>query len=228
MMSTPVVKAALEMGFSRSLVRQTVQWQILATGENYRTVSDLVIGLLDAEDEMREEQMEQAAEEEESDDLALIRKNKMVLFQHLTCVTPMLYCLLSARAITEQECNAVKQKPHTLQASTLIDTVLAKGNTAATSFRNSLREIDPALYRDIFVQQDIRSLPTDDIAALPMEEQLRKLQEERMCKVCMDREVSIVFIPCGHLVVCKDCAPSLRKCPICRGTIKGTVRTFLS
>lgn len=140
----------------------------------------------------------------------------------------MLYCLLSARAITEQECNAVKQKPHTLQASTLIDTVLAKGNTAATSFRNSLREIDPALYRDIFVQQDIRSLPTDDIAALPMEEQLRKLQEERMCKVCMDREVSIVFIPCGHLVVCKDCAPSLRKCPICRGTIKGTVRTFLS
>jgi baculoviral IAP repeat-containing protein 2/3 len=66
MMSTPVVKAALEMGFSRSLVRQTVQWQILATGENYRTVSDLVIGLLDAEDEMREEQMEQAAEEEES------------------------------------------------------------------------------------------------------------------------------------------------------------------
>ena len=52
MMSTPVVKAALEMGFSRSLVRQTVQWQILATGENYRTVSDLVIGLLDAEDEM--------------------------------------------------------------------------------------------------------------------------------------------------------------------------------
>ncbi|XP_076782239.1 baculoviral IAP repeat-containing protein 3 isoform X2 [Arvicanthis niloticus] len=229
MMSTPVVKAALEMGFSRSLVRQTVQRQILATGENYRTVSDLVIGLLDAEDEMREEQMEQTAEEEkESDDLALIRKNKMVLFQHLTCVTPILDCLLSAGAITEQEYNAVKQKPHTLQARTLIDTVLAKGNTAATSFRNSLQEIDPVLYRDIFVQQDIRSLPTGDIAALPMEEQLRKLQEERTCKVCMDREVSIVFIPCGHLVVCKDCAPSLRKCPICRGTIKGTVRTFLS
>ncbi|XP_031200185.1 baculoviral IAP repeat-containing protein 3 isoform X1 [Mastomys coucha] len=228
MMSTPVVKAALEMGFSRSLVRQMVQRQILATGENYRTVSDLVIGLLDAEDEMREEQTEQAAEEEESDDLALIRKNKMVLLQHLACVTAMLDCLLSVRAITEQEYSAVKQQPHTLQARTLIDTVLAKGNTTVTSFRNSLQEIDLGLYRDIFVQPDIRSLPAGDIAALPMEEQLRKLLEERMCKVCMDREVSIVFIPCGHLVVCKDCAPSLRKCPICRGTIKGTVRTFLS
>lgn len=72
----------------------------------------------------------------------------------------------------------------------------------------------------------IKNLPL--FIALPMEEQLRKLQEERTCKVCMDREVSIVFIPCGHLVVCKDCAPSLRKCPICRGAIKGTVRTFLS
>uniref|UniRef100_A0A3B3ZPQ1 RING-type domain-containing protein n=1 Tax=Periophthalmus magnuspinnatus TaxID=409849 RepID=A0A3B3ZPQ1_9GOBI len=63
---------------------------------------------------------------------------------------------------------------------------------------------------------------------LPMEEQLRRLQEERTCKVCMDKEVNIVFIPCGHLVVCKECAPSLRKCPICRGLVKGTVRTFLS
>lgn len=66
------------------------------------------------------------------------------------------------------------------------------------------------------------------ISDLPMEEQLRRLQEERTCKVCMDKEVNIVFIPCGHLVVCKECAPSLRKCPICRGLVKGTVRTFLS
>ncbi|CAO2636186.1 Baculoviral IAP repeat-containing protein 3 [Lemmus lemmus] len=228
MMNTPVVKAALEMGFSRSLVRQTVQRQILATGENYRTVSDLVIGLLDAEDEMREEQKEQAAEDTESDDLTLIRKKRMVLLQHLTCVMPILDGLLSARAITEQEYDTVKQKPQSLRAGTLIDTVLAKGKPAATSFQTALQEHDPVLYKDLFVRQDIRRLPTDDIAALPMEEQLRKLQEERTCKVCMDREVSIVFIPCGHLVVCKDCAPSLRKCPICRGTIKGTVRTYLS
>ncbi|XDV37912.1 hypothetical protein PO909_007436 [Leuciscus waleckii] len=60
------------------------------------------------------------------------------------------------------------------------------------------------------------------------EEQLRRLQEERTCKVCMDKEVNIVFIPCGHLVVCKECASSLRKCPICRGLVKGAVRTFLS
>lgn len=66
MMNTPVVKAALEMGFSRSLVKQTVQSKILTTGENYKVVSDLVLDLLYAEDEIREEEKERAAEEEES------------------------------------------------------------------------------------------------------------------------------------------------------------------
>uniref|UniRef100_A0A8C6T0J3 RING-type E3 ubiquitin transferase n=1 Tax=Neogobius melanostomus TaxID=47308 RepID=A0A8C6T0J3_9GOBI len=60
------------------------------------------------------------------------------------------------------------------------------------------------------------------------EELLKQLQEERTCKVCMDKLVSIVFIPCGHLVVCRDCAASLRHCPICRAVIRGSVRAFMS
>ncbi|XP_067302843.1 baculoviral IAP repeat-containing protein 7 isoform X3 [Pseudorasbora parva] len=63
---------------------------------------------------------------------------------------------------------------------------------------------------------------------LSPEEQLRQLQEERTCKVCMDKLVSMVFIPCGHLVVCTDCATSLRHCPICRAVIRGSVRAFMS
>ncbi|XP_019365661.1 PREDICTED: baculoviral IAP repeat-containing protein 7 isoform X1 [Gavialis gangeticus] len=63
---------------------------------------------------------------------------------------------------------------------------------------------------------------------LSTEEQLRCLQEERMCKVCMDKDVSVVFVPCGHLVACAECAPNLRRCPICRASIQGSVRTFLS
>ncbi|XP_066227464.1 baculoviral IAP repeat-containing protein 3 [Saccopteryx leptura] len=229
MMNTPVVKAALEMGFSRRLVKQTVQSKILTSGENYKVISDLVLDLLNAEDEIREEEKERATEEEESDDLSYIRKNRMALFQHLTCVVPILDSLLIARVINEQEYDIIKQKTQTsLQARELIDTIIVKGNFAATIFRNSLQEIDPTLYKRLFVQRDIKYIPTENVSDLPMEEQLRRLQEERTCKVCMDKEVSIVFIPCGHLVVCKECAPSLRKCPICRGTIKGTVRTFLS
>ncbi|XP_064627092.1 baculoviral IAP repeat-containing protein 3-like isoform X2 [Lineus longissimus] len=59
-------------------------------------------------------------------------------------------------------------------------------------------------------------------------EENRQLKEQTMCKICMDNEVSMVFIPCGHLVACADCAPSLSQCPICRRAITGTIRTFLS
>lgn len=62
MMNTPVIKSALEMGFERSLVKQTVQSKILTSGENYRTVQELVLDLLSAEDQKREEEREMLAE----------------------------------------------------------------------------------------------------------------------------------------------------------------------
>ncbi|XP_053430264.1 baculoviral IAP repeat-containing protein 7 isoform X2 [Nycticebus coucang] len=60
-----------------------------------------------------------------------------------------------------------------------------------------------------------------------MAQELRQLQEERMCKVCLDRAVAVVFVPCGHLA-CVECAPSLQLCPICRTPVHSRVRTFLS
>ncbi|XP_044311291.1 baculoviral IAP repeat-containing protein 7 [Varanus komodoensis] len=70
--------------------------------------------------------------------------------------------------------------------------------------------------------------PNRPDASLSLEEKLRRLQEERMCKVCMDKDVAIVLVPCGHLVVCAECAPNLRRCPICRGVIRDTMKAFLS
>ncbi|XP_074160515.1 putative inhibitor of apoptosis isoform X2 [Sminthopsis crassicaudata] len=225
-MNTFVVRAALEMGFNRRLIKQTIQNKIL-TGENYKTISDLVSDLLKGEDEAKEEEKE--AKEIESDDLSLIRKNRMALFQHLTCVHPVLDSLLIATVINEQEYDVIKQKAQiSLQVRELIDTILVKGNVAANIFKKCLRDVDPVLHENLFVEKNIKYIPAPDVSDLSVEEQLRRLQEERTCKVCMDKEVSVVFIPCGHLVVCKECSPSLRKCPICRSTIKGTVRTFIS
>ncbi|XP_061454542.1 E3 ubiquitin-protein ligase XIAP [Rhineura floridana] len=50
---------------------------------------------------------------------------------------------------------------------------------------------------------------------LSTEEKLRSLQEEKLCKICMDKTISVVLIPCGHLVACKDCAEAVDKCPLC-------------
>jgi hypothetical protein len=55
-----------------------------------------------------------------------------------------------------------------------------------------------------------------------------EMKDQRVCKVCMDNNVNIVFLPCAHLVCCANCAPALRNCPICRKLIKGTVNIFIS
>ena len=61
-----------------------------------------------------------------------------------------------------------------------------------------------------------------------LEEKLERMQEERMCKICMDAEVSVVFLPCGHLSCCAVCANGMDFCPMCRAPIHEKVRTYLS
>ncbi|CAL1261264.1 unnamed protein product [Larinioides sclopetarius] len=52
-------------------------------------------------------------------------------------------------------------------------------------------------------------------------------KDQCLCKICMDKEVGIVFLPCGHLLACTDCAPALKLCPMCRKTIQAIVRAYL-
>lgn len=47
------------------------------------------------------------------------------------------------------------------------------------------------------------------------------------CKICMDLDVAIVFLPCGHLVSCAMCAPAMKICPVCRELIRGTVKAYM-
>lgn len=229
MMNTPVIKSALEMGFERSLVKQTVQSKILTSGENYRTVQELVSDLLSAEDQKREEEREMLAEAMASDGFTFVKRHQAALVQRLKSVEPVLEHLRDQNVLTAEEYSGLQaQTSAQQQTARLIELVLTKGNAAAEVFRNWIQKNDVHLLRDLMAQSNEAVSPSQDLSDLPMEEQLRRLQEERTCKVCMDKEVNIVFIPCGHLVVCKECAPSLRKCPICRGLVKGTVRTFLS
>ncbi|KAL3882677.1 hypothetical protein ACJMK2_028994 [Sinanodonta woodiana] len=59
-------------------------------------------------------------------------------------------------------------------------------------------------------------------------EENRELKEQMTCKICMDAEACIVFLPCSHMMSCPQCAPAFRKCPICRALVRGTVRAFKS
>ena len=61
-----------------------------------------------------------------------------------------------------------------------------------------------------------------------LEEKLERMQEERTCKICMDAEVGVVFLPCGHFSCCAGCANGMDLCPMCRTPIQEKIRTYLS
>ena len=54
-----------------------------------------------------------------------------------------------------------------------------------------------------------------------------ELKSMRICKVCMEKTVDVIFLPCGHLVCCVECSLQVKECPVCRGAIKATAKVFL-
>lgn len=60
-----------------------------------------------------------------------------------------------------------------------------------------------------------------------MKTENKKLKQETICKICLDKQISRVFLPCGHFVCCEDCCISLKKCPMCRNLIRAVVKSYL-
>ncbi|XP_057335009.1 death-associated inhibitor of apoptosis 1-like [Microplitis mediator] len=53
-------------------------------------------------------------------------------------------------------------------------------------------------------------------------------EDQNRCKICLWEELGIVFLPCGHLVACTKCAPSLTRCAVCRENIVLVARAIIS
>lgn len=52
------------------------------------------------------------------------------------------------------------------------------------------------------------------------------IDENQLCKICMEREIDCVLLECGHYLTCVTCGRKLAECPICRQNITRCVRTF--
>ena len=48
----------------------------------------------------------------------------------------------------------------------------------------------------------------------------KKQRADDECKICFDKDIDSVFVPCGHVLACFSCAISVKKCPICKRSCK--------
>ena len=52
-----------------------------------------------------------------------------------------------------------------------------------------------------------------------MTEENIKMRDIKSCKFCFE-DVSIAFLPRGHLARCLQCAPAFITCPVCSDKVK--------
>lgn len=63
-----------------------------------------------------------------------------------------------------------------------------------------------------------------------LEEEVRYMFKRVVCKICLEKEVEVLFLPCYHLVSCQGCKKQLtqKKCPLCRAAYQGTIRVYFA
>jgi len=105
-----------------------------------------------------------------------------------------------------------------------INTVVDKKNHDLDVKRNELEKERDDLARKLNV---LRKVITTGIHDLVKPEDLQK----KMCPVCFDKEVNMVYVPCGH-TYCNGCAELDRtrgaKCPQCRSPINARIKIFFT
>lgn len=74
--------------------------------------------------------------------------------------------------------------------------------------------------------KDIRNSPAPIISKIvPKFQEYSGVKRERECVMCLSEEMSVVFLPCAHQVVCTPCnelheKQGMKDCPSCRSTIQ--------
>lgn len=49
---------------------------------------------------------------------------------------------------------------------------------------------------------------------------------EDACKICLERPIEVIILPCGHQAFCFHCVQQLTECALCRTTIKEVVKIY--
>ncbi|XP_052809855.1 baculoviral IAP repeat-containing protein 7-B-like [Mya arenaria] len=87
--------------------------------------------------------------------------------------------------------------------------------------------------------RSLNNLVADDLQAIleerdtPLSQEVLLEENERLkrrlkCSICHRNQVKVLFLPCGHLVACENCAPICTHCPRCQTRITHTFRVFMS
>ncbi|XP_059165760.1 baculoviral IAP repeat-containing protein 3-like [Physella acuta] len=92
--------------------------------------------------------------------------------------------------------------------------------TAAQEVKDA--ELQLSTYRVLQKLLENRGNSTRHPARHTVNRRIEKLKTENdilrnkwLCKICLQRQLKIVFMPCAHLIMCQECAVDFEMCPSC-------------
>lgn len=101
---------------------------------------------------------------------------------------------------------------------------LMKGQKFINSMRlNLLYNIqDDDIIKQQSKPQSVHSANIDESVAKEKE------NDNKLCKICFERNCDIVIIPCGHIATCLKCSENVYSCPICRTDFDTIFKIYFS
>ncbi|XP_072400568.1 putative inhibitor of apoptosis [Diabrotica undecimpunctata] len=82
------------------------------------------------------------------------------------------------------------------------------------------------LAKEGFFYSGFKYIVHTDMCILLMSAEVRA-NTDKCCRICLNAELQIVFMPCRHLVTCTDCGYIVDKCAMCRCVITDRLRIFM-
>ncbi|KAK2182415.1 hypothetical protein NP493_354g00014 [Ridgeia piscesae] len=217
-MDTTRVRSVLDMGFTRDLVYDVIKHRLTTTGDDFPNVQTLLEAVFAAEEALP------------SSSSSLTRNTPSNNTPSRTSEPPAASnaAVSNAAVSNAAASNAAASNAAAGAATPAAGNQAPTAGNASPKGKKKRRKNKPATGSNGTKTSVSATEPSLSLGK-KTEEKLETTEDQRLqCKICMDAEAKIVFLPCGHLCSCATCAPALRNCPICRALIRGTVRVFLS
>lgn len=121
------------------------------------------------------------------------------------------------------------RKKHTGQSNN--NNQSSSSNSGITPSNSRIQTEDPSIFtnRDWLAEEERIPEPANiSQITTPTDHHHEQQEENNHCIVCMDKEINVVLVPCGHMIMCDGCANKLtnKSCPTCRKPITQIVKVF--
>lgn len=105
--------------------------------------------------------------------------------------------------------------------------VMEKSIDREVELKLKLRDLERIiLEKDRTIEKQNKIIQEQDRLNHKLEDEKQLLSDQKLCRICCDKEIQVFPSPCGHLTSCRNCASKIRHCPVCNKRIEKLESAF--